>query len=234
MLHNVSTYISSLINLLFPRCCTVCGSPLVRGEDFLCTSCLLNLPRTNYHLLSENPVERLFWGQITLVRATSYFYYYRGSEMRKIIHEMKYGGKKEIGEVMGRNMAAELQQSNFFDDIDLLIPIALHSKRQRMRGYNQSEWIAKGVASVTDLPIDIDAVKRVKHVETQTQKTPFERWENVQQIFQLQYPERLEGKHVLVIDDVVTTGATALAFIESFAPLKDTKVSLLTLAVAAQ
>ncbi len=234
MLDKVSTYISSLINLLFPRCCTVCDSSLVRGEDFLCTSCLLNLPRTNYHLLSENPVERLFWGRINLIKATSYFYYYRGSEMRKIIHEMKYGGKKEIGETMGRNMAAELQQSNFFDGIDLLVPVVLHPKRQRVRGYNQSEWIAKGVSSVTNLPIEMHVVTRIKHVETQTRKTPFERWENVQQIFQLEHPERIEGKHILVIDDVVTTGATALAFIESFATLKETKVSLLTLAVAAQ
>jgi Predicted amidophosphoribosyltransferases len=154
--------------------------------------------------------------------------------MRKIIHEMKYGGKKEMGETMGRNMAAELQQSNFFDGIDLLVPVVLHPKRQRVRGYNQSEWIAKGVSYVTDLPIEMHVVTRVKHVETQTRKTPFQRWENVQQIFQLEHPERLEGKHILVIDDVVTTGATALAFIESFATLKETKVSLLTLAVAAQ
>lgn len=232
--NKILPYFSALINLFFPRCCVICGSPLMRGEEFLCTACNMALPRTNYHLLPDNPVERLFWGRIELVRASSYFFYYRGGETRKIIHEMKYGGKKEIGEVMGRHMAAELQSSGFFDDIDLMLPIVLHPKRQKDRGYNQSEWIAKGISNVTGISINMDAVKRVKHVETQTRKTPFERWENVQHIFQLEHAEALEGKHILVVDDVLTTGATAMAFMESFAAVEDVRISLLTLAVAAQ
>jgi ComF family protein len=206
----------------------------MRGEDFLCTSCLLNLPRTNYHLLPDNPVERLFWGKIPLVRASSYFFYYRGSESRRIIHQLKYGGKKEIGRILGHNMAAELLSSGFFDDIDLLLPIALHSERQHDRGYNQSEWIAKGIAEVTNIAIETKAVKRIKQVETQTHKTPFERWENVQQIFHLEHPQVLENKHVLVVDDVITTGATASAFMESFVAVEGVRISLLTLGVAAQ
>lgn len=232
MQNKITTYFSSLINLFFPRCCVVCGSPLMRGEDFLCSSCLSALPRTNYHLLPDNPVERLFFGKVDLVKASSYFFYYRGGEMRKIIHEMKYGGKKEIGAVMGRNMAAELKDSGFFDGIDLLMPVVLHPKKQHDRGFNQSEWIAKGITSVTNIPIEMTAVRRVKHVETQTKKTPYQRWENVQHIFVLEHPERLKGKHILVVDDVLTTGATAGAFIESFASLDGVKVSLLTLAFA--
>lgn len=234
MLNNLSTYIKSFIDLLFPRCCVVCGKTLTRSEEFLCTSCNMSLPRTNYHLLPDNPVERLFWNKVKLERASSYYYYYRGGEMRKIIHEMKYAKKKEIGAVMGRQMAAELKASGFFDGIDLLMPVVLHKKKQRDRGFNQSEWIAKGIAAITKLPIEMTAVKRVKHVETQTKKTPYQRFENVQHIFELEHPERLKGKHILVVDDVLTTGATATAFMESFANVENVKISLLTLAVAAQ
>lgn len=234
VVNKLSTYYKSFIDLLFPRCCVVCGKPLMRSEEFLCTSCNMNLPRTNYHLLPDNPIERLFWDKVKLEIATSYYYYYRGGEMRKIIHEMKYAKKKEIGAVMGRQMAAELRPSGFFDGIDLLMPVVLHKKKQRDRGFNQSEWIAKGISAITKLPIEMTAVKRVKHVETQTQKTPYQRYENVQHIFELEHPERIKGKHVLVIDDVLTTGATATAFMESFAEVEGIKISLLTLAVAAQ
>lgn len=147
---------------------------------------------------------------------------------------MKYRDKKEIGRIMGRNMAGELLESDFFRGIDLLLPLPLHRKRMKARGYNQSEWIAKGIADVTHLPIETEAVERIKHVETQTNKMPYERWENVQNIYKLQYPERLSGKHVLVIDDVLTTGATAEACIKSFEHLKNIKISVLTLAIAAQ
>jgi ComF family protein len=204
----------------------------MQGEEFICTSCNMNLPRTNYHLIQDNPVERLFWGRADLVRASSFFFYQRGSDFRKIIHQLKYAGKKEIGEVMGRYMAKEMLSSDFFKDIDIIIPVPLHPIRQRERGYNQSEWIAKGISSVTGLPIDTKKLKRIKHIETQTHKTSFERWENVQHIFKLESPDDLEGKHVLIIDDVLTTGATVAACISNFSTIKDIKISLLTLAIA--
>jgi ComF family protein len=228
------SYVTSLINLFFPHCCTICGTPLVHGEEFLCMRCNMNLPRTHFHLLPDNPVERLFWGKMNLERATSFIYYHRGSDSSKIIHQLKYGGRKEIGEVMGRYMATEILPSGFFDGIDVLIPVPLHPKRLRDRGYNQSEWIAKGIANVTKLPIETQVIKRKKHIETQTHKTPFERWENVHQIFALQQPERIEGKHVLLIDDVLTTGATILACASTFSEIKDLKISVLTIAVAGQ
>ena len=110
----IKDWLSSFLSLLFPRCCVVCGRPLAKGEECICTVCNINLPRTNYHLRKDNPVERLFWGQIPLERATSFFFYEKGSDFRLILHRLKYGGQKEIGAIMGRYMAAELLSSNFF------------------------------------------------------------------------------------------------------------------------
>lgn len=227
-------YLHSLINLFFPHCCIVCGTPLIQGEEFLCTRCNINLPRTNYHLLPENPIEKMFWGKVDLVHASSYVFYHRGSELRKIVRRMKYTGQKEVGQAMGRFMASELFTSGFFEGIDILIPVPLHPKKLKKRGYNQSEWLAKGIAVITGLPILSSAVARVKNVETQTHKTPFERWENVENIFVLQHPEEIKGKHLLLIDDVLTTGATVLSCMYALSEAEDIKISLLTMAVAAQ
>lgn len=152
--------------------------------------------------------------------------------MRKVIHQLKYAGKKEIGRALGRIMANEMQESNFFDGIDLIIPIPLHPKRLRERGYNQSEWIAKGISDITHLPILTTAVQRTKHIESQTHKTPFERWENVQNIFYCNSPEDLENKHILLVDDVLTTGSTATACMESLSNIKGIKQSFISLSVA--
>lgn len=206
----------------------------MQGEEFICMHCNVDLPRTDYHLLKDNPIERMFWGKADCVRATSFLFYHRGSEMKKIIRQMKYTGHKEVCEQMGRIMAAEIAPSDFFNDIDLIMPLPLHPKKLKSRGYNQSEWLAKGVAAVTDIPLETKAVSRTKNIETQTHKTPFERWENVENIFSLQQPEKLESKHVLLIDDVLTTGSTALSCMSAFSQVKGVKISLLTFAVAAQ
>lgn len=218
--------------LLFPRCCVVCGRPLAAGEDFLCALCNINLPRTGYHLQQDNPVERLFWGKIPLDRATSFFFYRKGSDYRHVLHQLKYGGQKEIGEAMGRCMASELLPSGFFEGVDVLLPVPLHRKRQRKRGYNQSEWIARGVAAVVGLPVCTAAVERTANTDTQTHKSAFERWQNVEGIFELRQPEVLEGKHVLIIDDVLTTGATTVGCASCLLQVKGVRISVLTLAMA--
>lgn len=178
----VKDWLSSFLSLLFPRCCVVCGRPLAKGEECICTVCNIKLPRTNYHLRKDNPVERLFWGQIPLERATSFFFYEKGSDFRLILHRLKYGGQKEIGAIMGRYMAAELLSSHFFQGIDVIIPIPLHKKKQQIRGYNQSEWIARGITAVTGIPIDTESILRKKNTETQTHKSILERRDNVEGI----------------------------------------------------
>lgn len=226
------TWFSSFLHLFFSRRCAVCGTPLQEGEEALCLQCNMNLPRTGYHLRADNPVERMFWGKFPLERATSYFFYRKGSDFRQIVHRLKYGGCKDLGETMGRFMAAELAASGFFRGIDVVVPVPLHPRKQRMRGYNQSEYIAKGIAAVAGIPLDASAVVREKHTETQTRKSAYERWENVEGVFRLCRPERFAGKHILLVDDVLTTGATTAACADAFREVEGVRFSVLTLAVA--
>lgn len=229
----IKDWLGSFLSLLFPRCCVVCGGPLARGEECLCTMCNIDLPRTNYHLRKDNPVEKMFWGKIpSLERATSFFFYRKGSDYRYILHQLKYGGQKGIGAIMGRYMAAELRESGFFEGVDVILPVPLHKKKQQIRGYNQSEWIARGIAVVTGISIDTESVVRQKNTDTQTRKSSFERWENVEGIFQLHHAESLVGKHVLIVDDVLTTGATTVECASCLAEIEGIRISILTLAMA--
>lgn len=228
----MNDWFQAFLSLLFPRCCIVCGNPLAKGEVYLCAHCNMNLPRTDLHKQKDNAVEQLFWGKIPLERATSFFYYRKGSNYRQILHRLKYRGEKEIGEVMGRCMATELLPYDFFSDIDVIIPVPLHPKKQRARGYNQSEWIARGISGISGISVDTTSVSRKKNTATQTRKTVFERWENVNQTFTLHLPERFVGKHLLIIDDVLTTGATTVACASVFDGVEGVRISVLTLAVA--
>lgn len=228
----IKDWLGSFLSLLFPRCCVVCGRPLAKGEECLCTMCNINLPRTDYHLRKDNPVEKMFWGKIPLEHATSFFFYRKGSDFRQILHQLKYGGQKGIGAIMGRYMAAELLESGFFEGVDVILPVPLHKKKQQIRGYNQSEWIARGIAAVTGISIDTESVVRQKNTDTQTRKSFFERWENVEGIFQLHHAESLTGKHILIVDDVLTTGATTVECASCLTEIEGIRISILTLAMA--
>ena len=228
----IKDWLDAFLSIFFPRCCLVCGGVLAKGEECLCARCNMDLPRTNYHQMKDNPVEKLFWGKIPLERATSYFFYRRGGDTRRILHSLKYGGQKEIGEIMGRHLAVELLSSGFFEGIDMLVPVPLHKKKEKLRGYNQSEWIARGVSVITLIPVFTSGMVREKNTETQTHKSALERWENVDGIFRVTIPEYFSGKHILIIDDVLTTGATTVACASAFDKVEDIRISILTLAVA--
>lgn len=228
----IKDWLGSFLSLFFPRYCIVCGRTLAKGEECLCIMCNINLPRTDYHLRKDNPVEKMFWGKIPLERATSFFFYRKGSDFRQILHQLKYGGQKGIGAIMGRYMAAELLESGFFEGVDVILPVPLHKKKQQIRGYNQSEWIARGIAAVTGISIDTESVVRRKNTETQTRKSFLERWENVEGIFELNHAESLIGKHILIVDDVLTTGATTVECASCLTDIEGIRISILTLAMA--
>lgn len=222
----------ALLSLFFPRSCAACGAALQEGEDAVCMSCLCALSRTGLHLEKDNCVERLFWARIPLVRATSFMYYHKGSGSSRLLHLLKYGGRKDLGVFLGRLMAAELQDSGFFNGVDALIPLPLHPRKQRSRGYNQSECLARGLSDVTGIPVLTGCVKRLKDTETQTHKSVSARLENVRGVFALSDAGMLQGKHVLLVDDVLTTGATSVACADALRQAEGIRISVLTLALA--
>ena len=224
---------SRLVDLIAPRACVVCGGRLGIHEFFLCGSCNLQLPRTNY---ADNPYEndmaRLFWGQLPVERCAALFFYQGGSGPSQILYELKYKNHPEIGEFFGRMIAEEWDETGFFEGIDLIVPVPLAKERQRQRGYNQSLHIARGIGSVTRLPIVTNAVSREQFVESQTQKDRWQRNENVEGCFRLNDGSALKGRHVLLVDDVVTTGATICSCGREMLKAGNVRFSILTIGFA--
>ena len=219
-----------LLDLISPRLCVVCGQRLTVSEDVICTKCNLHLPRTDFHQDPyENEMAKLFWHQIPIERATALFYYESHAETANILYELKYKDHPEVGEVMGRLMAKELQASGFFDGIDGIVPIPLARKRQRQRGYNQSLEIARGISEITSLPIYNKVVRRKVGEGSQTNKGRWERNENVEGVFELKDASAIQGKHLLMVDDVVTTGATVIACVQELCKAGNVKVSVIAL-----
>jgi ComF family protein len=223
---------SRLLDLISPRLCVVCGNRLAVTEETLCSKCYLHLPRTDFaNDLYENVMAKLFWGQIKLEKATALFYYEPHAETAQILYELKYKNHPEIGVVMGRMMAKELMKSGLFEDIDALVPVPLAKKRERERGYNQSLELAKGVSEVTGLPIANLVIRRTKFVGSQTKRGRWERNENVEHVFEL-VDDNISDQHLLLIDDVVTTGATVIACAKEMQKASNVKISVLALGFA--
>lgn len=220
-------------DFLFPRECLVCGKILLPSERSVCVCCLASLPHTGFHYTpADNLVARSFWGKFPVEKATSCFYYHKGGDVSRVLHALKYRGRKEVGQVLGRYAARLLQPAGFFEDIDVLLPVPLHPAREKVRGYNQSLQIAQGIASVTGLPIDTSSLHRTHNNLTQTHNSRFERWQNAQGLFRVTDAAPLQGKHVLLIDDVLTTGATLVACADALNGIPGLHISVLTLAVA--
>ena len=231
MWQSCKLWLLSFFRLFVPRRCAVCGACLDDGEEVLCLKCDIGMPRTNYHLRVDNPVEQRFWGRFPLERATSYFRYCKDGDYRRILFRMKYEGRQDDAETMGRLMAADLVRSGFFEGVDVLLPVPLHPDKQRLRGYNQSACIAQGVSAVTGIPVSVGNVRRLKFTETQTRKSAHQRWDNVDGVFEVVDAAAFAGQHVLLLDDVLTTGATLTACADALAGVEGVRFSVLALAV---
>ena len=199
-------WISDLIDLIFPRYCAVCGELLSPQEKDICVNCLNSLPKIEKIHLEE--IEKTFWGKIEVERATSFIYYHKQSPYNNIIHRLKYKNHPEVGERFAYLAAKEIAVSGFFDGIDDIVPLPLSKKKEKKRGYNQCDYIAAGLSRATGIPVIKGAVVRATSNETQTHKNRDERWKNVEGIFALADASLIEGKHILLIDDILTTGAT--------------------------
>jgi len=224
--------LSDLLNLMYPDLCVVCGANLHKNEKHLCLNCLNEIPKTNFHLQVDNPIEKKFWGKVPIFRGTAFFYFQKGSHFQKILHALKYKNNKEIGKVLGKYAAVELLESTDFASVDVIIPVPLHPKKFKLRGYNQSEWIGNGLSEILQKPQDTISLRRVQENTTQTKKSVFERYENTEGIFEVIDFNALEAKHVLLVDDVLTTGSTLEACIKALLKIPQIKVSVFTLAVA--
>jgi len=221
-----------LLNLIYPNLCLICNESLLRGEEIICMKCLHEMPKTNYHLQIDNTVEKRFWGKVPIQYGTSYFHFYKGSPFQKLLHELKYKGNKEVGRIIGRFAAIDLQQSPNFSSIDLIVPVPLHPKKYAKRGYNQSEWIAKGLSEVLEKPMDANNLIRIKKNTTQTKKSIFERYENTTGIFAQRDISLFKHKHILLVDDVLTTGSTLEACMIALMETDYITISVFTLAIA--
>ena len=232
-----------LLDLIAPRLCVVCGHRLSVTEEVICSKCNFHLPRTGFHLNAyENEMARLFWAQIPIERASAFFYYEPHAETANIIYELKYKNRPEIGTIVGRMLAKEIQPSGFFEGIDGMIPIPLAKKRQHQRGYNQSEEIAQGISEITGLPIYNKVVRRNSFKGSQTNKGRWDRQENVEHVFELLDAQAVSNelldaqavsnKHLLLIDDVVTTGATCIACAKALCQSGNVRISILSLGFA--
>jgi ComF family protein len=225
-------YWADFVSLLFPELCQSCGEGLVAGEDILCLDCRYNLPFTDFHLKPDNMVAQQFWGKINLEAAYSLCYFTKGGKMQHLMHNFKYKGVQKIGILLGNIAGEQLMQNPVFKGVDVVIPVPLHKSRLRKRGYNQSMCFAEGLSQKIGVPADENNLVRVRATETQTHRSRFSRFENMQQVFTLVKPEALINKHVLLVDDVVTTGSTLEACGTELLKIEGLKLSIATIACA--
>lgn len=205
---SVNQFLSGFLHLFYPRICAVCSADLVQGEDVICISCLYNIPLTRYWNDANNPVAQTFWGRVNIEQACAYFFFAKGSIYRPLLHKLKYQGQKEIGVELGLQFGQLLKKSELYMDIDLVVPVPLHPKKLKKRGYNQAEAIAEGISKGLGAKVSISHLLKSQYTETQTLKTRAERVQNVSDSFSLKNVHEIQGKHLLLVDDVITTGAT--------------------------
>lgn len=218
-----------LFSLIFPASCELCARALVTGEICICSDCWHSLPRTGFHNERENPLTQSFMGRIGIETATALFYYHKGGKVQRLIHGLKYKGRKETGRYLGMRLGQYLSEAPFFQKLDVIVPVPLHEKRMRQRGFNQSAVFGEGLSQALHLPMNTMALKRVAATTTQTRKRRFRRWENVESVFELHTPRHLENKNILLVDDVITTGSTIEACVLTLQAVKSIKVWVATI-----
>jgi ComF family protein len=226
--------ISSTLHLFYPHLCNGCNSDVLNNDSLLCFECINNLPHTQYAKFENNPIEKIFWGRLPIQAAFSEFYFDKESLIQHLIHQLKYKNNQQIGVFLGEMMGNSISNSSLYKNIDALIPLPLFPDKERKRGYNQAKVICDGISNTTNIPVLNNIVVRQRFTETQTRKHRTERWQNVAESFALNNPKALEGKHILLIDDVITTGATLEACGNAILQIPNTKLSIATLALASK
>lgn len=225
-------WLTDLFDLFFPHLCMTCEKNQLQGKEILCFSCKRKLPETGMHTMKENRFTDRFFGKIYVQAGAAMYHFKEGSQVQHLIHQLKYHGKSKVGLKLGADYGRLLKKSPIFAAIDLIIPVPLHPAKERKRGYNQSDHLAMGLAETMSKPWLKKGLKRIKYGESQTNKSRIERYENVMQSFVVGKASDLQGKHILLVDDVLTTGATLEACATKILEIPNTKVSMATIAIA--
>lgn len=231
-MRSIRAWTDALAHLFFPHNCAACGTELSHRNLCICTRCQLQLPETGFAALAGNAVEKAFYGRLPLVAAGSAFYFHKNAKLQRLIHLLKYSGRIDVGLQLGRLMGLQLAEAARFNHIDTLIPLPLYPNKERKRGYNQATILCKGMAEILKLSVHENAIIRKRPTETQTKKGRGERWQNVQQSFEVQDHAYLENKNILLVDDVMTTGATLDACGQALRSVAGIGISVFTLAYA--
>ncbi|WP_240040738.1 ComF family protein [Pseudocnuella soli] len=231
-LHELKQTADILLHLIFPHCCTGCGNDMLQANQVLCTTCADALPRTHFEHHANNPIEKIFWGRLPITYASAQYFFTKDSVMQNLMHALKYRGNKEVGLWLGKTIGAQLFSTNRFMQVDALVPLPLYPEKEHQRGYNQARVLCDGMAQAMQKPVLHQAVIRTHHTESQTKKTRVERWQNMEGRFLVADPGALQGKHLLLVDDVVTTGATLEACGRCLLDVPDVRLSIATLCCA--
>lgn len=225
-------YLNDFMSLIFPKLCPACGEELVANETIICTDCLYNLPQTNFHLQADNIVARQFWGKVKLEGAYALYYFTKGGKVQNLMHHFKYKGMQGIGNIVGEIAGTQLSKNEKFTLVDYIIPVPLHKSRFKERGYNQAACFAQGLSVKLNAAVEENNLVRTRATQTQTHRSRFARFENMKEVFALANPEKLKGKHVLLVDDVVTTGSTLEACAIPLLEIPGLRLSIATIAYA--
>ncbi len=223
-------FFRSILHLFFPHICCGCGTDLLNEDNLFCIYCQAAMPLTCFEFFSPNPIEKIFWGRVPIEAATAHLYFTSGSCVQQSLHLLKYKGRKEIGIYYGLLMGKTLKQSQRFNNCDIIIPLPLYTSREKKRGYNQASKIAEGISQQLNIPVFCDAVIRIKKTETQTHKSRIQRWKNMESTFEIRDSGQIANKHILLVDDVVTTGASLEACARVLKTVPGLKVSIACLA----
>lgn len=226
--------VNSLLDIFYPRLCNACNNVLHLHENHLCFYCYHKLPYTNFHYLSPNPVEKMFWGRFPVNKGTAFLYFSKAGRVQQIIHNVKYRHQWELGYYMGELFAENIKTGDFLSDIDLIVPIPLSQTKIKKRGYNQSTCFGKGLSHQAGLTLNDTNLIRTQDTASQTLKGRFNRWENVNEIFTIKDPKAFENSHVLLFDDVITTGATLEAAAWTLNTVNNVTVSIATIGIASK
>ncbi len=224
--------LTDFISLIYPTVCLVCGNSLFKHEKHVCNKCQAKLPISNFHKNIDNPINKLFIGRLDVAMAASYLIFTKAGSVQKLLHQLKYKGNSDLGVFLGYNYGLSIKDDDYFKNAEYIVPVPLHKSKLKKRGYNQSNCFAQGLANALNISSDETSLVRTKATETQTRKGKFERWQNVEDKFKITDFEKLKNKHVILVDDVVTTGATLEACGHVLKQIEGVKLSILAIAYA--